>query len=146
MGRLTVLAPPTIDTFRVEDKTAAQVARTLCPERTRREWSLDFGPIDGKVGETKSIVMNPRCAFRGEKLVATDDSPTPGGGTLIQQIFVGQKIQLGIRSVPTLFFAANCLANQIMMDTCEPAITITMQVEFLISCTFHASLYGMAFT
>jgi hypothetical protein len=33
-----------------------------------------------------------------------------------------------------------------MMDTCEPAITITMQVEFLISCTFHASLYGMAFT
>lgn len=39
MGRLTVLAPPTIDTFRVEDKTAAQVARTF--EDCCREGAVD---------------------------------------------------------------------------------------------------------
>ena len=121
------------------------VAKT--PLNKARDWQIDFGPVFGVAGTTTTIIVNPQCLFRGEKVMATDTSSgTAGMGTAIQAIFVGQKSQRPANQGQTLtaFFANNALGNGIKWDTCEKALSISLTIAFLNSCTFFCTVFGKA--
>lgn len=118
------------------------------PLQKARDWNIDFGPAYGTAGSTTTLVNNPQCLFRGEKVMATDTGSTAGYGTTISQVLIGQKLQkpAGTGSTLTFFFANNALGNGIKWDTCKEALTISVTVNFLQSCTFYMTVWGKAVT
>jgi hypothetical protein len=116
------------------------------PYQRARDWQIDFGPLSGNAGESKTVTIAPQCLFRAEKVMATDDSATPGYGTRIAAIFVGQKSQRPANSGATLtaFFANNALGNGIKWDTCDKALSISVTVNFITTCTFDMTVFGKA--
>jgi hypothetical protein len=116
------------------------------PLNKARDWQIDFGPVFGAAGTTTTITQNPQVLFRGEKVMATDTGTTVGAGTRIQAIFVGQKSQRPANAGSTLtaFFANNALGNGIKWDTCEKALSISITVQFVQSCTFDMTVFGKA--
>ena len=88
------------------------------PLNKARDWQIDFGPVSGTAGTQTTITQNPQVLFRGEKVMATDSFTTPGLGTRISAIFVGQKSQRPANAGSTLtaFFANNSLGNGIKWD------------------------------
>jgi hypothetical protein len=97
-------------------------------------------------GTSTTITVNPQVLFRGEKVMATDSHTTPGLGTRISAIFVGQKSQRPANAGSTLtaFFANNALGNGIKWDTCEKALSISLTVNFVAACTFDCTVFGKA--
>lgn len=116
------------------------------PLNKARDWQIDFGPISGAAGTSTTVVINPQVLFRGEKVMATDSASTPGLGTRISAIFVGQKSQRPANAGSTLtaFFANNALGNGIKWDTCEKALSISLTISFVQSCTFDCTVFGKA--
>jgi len=121
------------------------------PLNKARDWQIDFGPVYGAAGTSTTITQNPQVLFRGEKVMATDSGNISGGGTAgsgtrIQAIFVGQKSQRPANAGSTLtaFFANNALGNGIKWDTCEKALSISITVQFIQSCTFDMTVFGKA--
>jgi hypothetical protein len=116
------------------------------PLNKARDWQIDFGPVSGAAGTTTTVIVNPQCLFRGEKVMATDSATTPGLGTRIQSIFVGQKSQRPANQGATLtaFFANNSLGNGIKWDTCEKALSISLTISFVQTCTFDCTVFGKA--
>ena len=116
------------------------------PLEKAREWQVDFGPVFGAAGTTTTITIAPQCLFQGEKLIATDTSSPPGNGTRVGTILVGQRLQRPVGSGYTLtaMFAPNALGNGVRWDTCEKALTISVQVSFVVACTFDMSVFGKA--
>ena len=116
------------------------------PLNKARDWQIDFGPVSGAAGTNTTVIINPQVLFRGEKVMATDTGTTPGLGTRIQAIFVGQKSQRPANAGSTLtaFFANNALGNGIKWDTCEKALSISITVQFIQSCTFDMTVFGKA--
>lgn len=114
--------------------------------KAARDWQVDFGPVHGVTGATQTITVAPQCLFRAEKVMATDSSTTPGYGTRIAQIFVGQKNQRPSNTGATLtaFFANNALGNGIKWDTCDKALSISVTVQFIADCTFDMTVFGKA--
>lgn len=115
----------------------------LKPKGKLRDWQIDFGPVFGKEGEVKTITIQPRVLFRGEKIIATDTAKFPGTGTVINAIFVGRKMQLPW-PLPTNHFGMSVTGNGIHMDTCDRALSISAQIEFLEPCTFDMCIFGKA--
>jgi len=116
------------------------------PLNKARDWQVDFGPVYGLAGTSTVVIVNPQVLFRGEKVMATDTSTTPGLGTRIAAIFVGQKSQRPANSGSTLtaFFANNALGNGIKWDTCEKALSISITIQFIAACTFDMTVFGKA--
>lgn len=116
------------------------------PLNKARDWQIDFGPVSGAAGTTTTVVINPQVLFRGEKVMATDSGSTPGLGTRIGAIFVGQKSQrpANANSTLTAFFANNALGNGIRWDTCEKALSISVTINFIQACTFDMTVFGKA--
>jgi hypothetical protein len=116
------------------------------PLNKARDWQIDFGPVFGLAGTSTTVIINPQVLFRGEKVMATDTGVTPGLGTRISAIFVGQKSQRPANAGSTLtaFFANNSLGNGIKWDTCEKALSISVTVLFVESCTFDMTVFGKA--
>jgi hypothetical protein len=112
----------------------------------QRDWPIDFGPAFGVAGTTQKLVVNPQCWFRGEKVIATDTGSTPGRGTRIMEILVGQRPQRPTSSGSTTveFFPPNALGNGVRWDACEKALAIAITVSFVESCTFDMSVFGKA--
>jgi hypothetical protein len=110
-----------------------------------RDWQMDFD-LEGQAGETKTISIPSQCYFRGEKMLATDDSAKPGMGTRIVRVLIGNKLQMPIGSGGTLtmFFANNALGNGMKWDTCPPGLSVSIAVEFLQSCKWTATVFGKA--
>ena len=111
-----------------------------------REWDLSFGPVSGAAGSITVIAVAPQVRFRGEKVMASDTGSTPGSGTRIMQLVVGQRLQKPTANGSTLttFFGANALGNGVTWDVCELAQTIAVTVSFAETCTFDMSVFGRA--
>jgi hypothetical protein len=111
--------------------------------RRARDFQITFGPQSGKAGTVANLSMTPQCLFRGEKIVATDNAVPPGSGTTIMNIFVGQKMQLPT-SLPSILFSPTSLGGGFKMDTCQIGLPITLQISFVKTCKFSASIFGRA--
>ncbi len=116
------------------------------PLQKARDWQIDFGPVSGAAGTTTTITLQPQCLFRGEKILATDSGSPVGYGTRIATILIGQKLQrpAGNGATLTAFFAQNALGNGIKWDTCEKALSVSLTVSFIQTCTFDATVFGKA--
>jgi hypothetical protein len=116
------------------------------PLQAARDWQIDFGPVSGAAGTTTTITQQPQCLFRGEKIMATDSGTPAGTGTRVGQILIGQRLQrpAGVGATLTAFFANNALGNGIKWDTCDKALSISLTVSFIQSCTFDCTVFGKA--
>ena len=111
-----------------------------------RQWQTGFPSTYGQAGTVTTLTVQPRCPFRGEKIIATDSAKPAGSGTLIAGLFVGQKSQFPYSNpvIPTSGFSANSLGRGMKMDTCHAALQIAMTVSFIVACTFDACIFGRA--
>lgn len=111
-----------------------------------REWQLDYGPLWGPAGLVTVITVTPQCYFRGEKIMATDSYSTPGYGTRILSVAVGQKIQRAGNDQGTLTAMLNSssLADAVLHDTAHKWSNISVTVSFVQTCTFDMTIFGRA--
>lgn len=128
---------------------AAPAALEVVDKPARRRMEVDFatGPCWAPAGATTTITIRPQCAFRCEKTMATDSAATPGMGTMIVQVAIGQKVQRPSntpRGTLTRFFDPSSRANGITFDTAHAWEDIAITVSFVQDCTFNASLFGTA--
>lgn len=116
------------------------------PLRMARDWDVPLGPVSGAAGTTTTISFQPQAYFRVEKLMATDTAATPGMGTAITQILVGQRLQRPATGGGTLsiFYSNASLGNGLRWDTCQPAFSIALTISFVSACTFYGNLFGKA--
>ncbi len=126
------------------------VSRTLADATRSSFWrdaEVGLGSTEGETGERKWIRVAPQGVFRGEKLMATDTyfpegSPVGGHGTRILSILVGDKMQRQGAGTLTAFFGPGTLGNGSRWDTCRLGQEIAMEVEFLKTCRFDATIFG----
>ena len=133
----------------IDKRIAAQLPKLLerpSLEGDLRQLSIDFGPVWAPAGFRTTIKISPQVLFRGEKIAATDTSASPGSGTRILSVAIGQKIQKagGDNGTLTSMFAATALANGITFDTAHKWAQIAVTVSFVQSCTFDMSIFGSA--
>lgn len=118
----------------------APIVQKVAPTKKRR-WTVGFGPVAVGPFTTVTIQSQPQCLFRGEKLINTGDP-----GLFIQGLFVGQKSQLPTFQNPisVATYAGTVLDNELMLDTCDPALFITMQIQnpSAATLTFAMSIVG----
>lgn len=116
-----------------------------------RDWTIGLGTTYIKPNATSTVTIVPQVFFRAEKLIATDNASTAGAGTQIVGVTVGNRNQLPVGAgagggIPTYTFAANSLGNGVRWDTCQPAISIAIQVQDLGvtagGSTFSGALFG----
>lgn len=122
------------------------------------EWQCDLGPYTGKVGEKKTLTVNPQVFYRVHDIFATDDSASGAGqGTRIGKLIVGNKLQRPAdTSTLTAIFGvdtaragrprsnAGASEGSLDWDMCPPGSTISVEVEFVQACTFNLTLFGEA--
>lgn len=117
------------------------VVQKVQPTKKRR-WVVGFGPAVIPPNTTVTVQSQPQCLFRGEKIVNSGDS----AGLFIQGLFVGQKSQLPTFQNPIAVsvFAGTVLDNELMLDTCDPALFITWQIQNTTAATltWSASIIG----
>lgn len=136
--------PPSTENFNSEVEVHIATGKMVCPFGVSQviDWQTNLGPREGKAGEVATISTVPGL-FRGQKIIATDTADPPGSGTLIGALFVGRKSQRPMNSrTPTSHFSVSSLTRGIKMDTCEEALTISMEVVYLVDCTFSATIFG----
>ena len=118
----------------------APIVQKVSPTKKRR-WTVGFGPTAVPPASTVTIQAQPQALFRGEKLINTGDV-----GLFIQGLFVGQKSQLPTFQNPIAVstYAGGVLDNELMLDTCDPALFITMQIQnpSAATLTFAMSIVG----
>lgn len=130
---------------------AAQVARRtpvlaeVQPTKKRR-WPVGFGPTPIPPLSTVTISSKPQVWMRAEKIV--DTSPNGSAGLYVQGLFVGNKPQMTTFSsaIAMSSFAGTVLDNELMLDTCDPALDITWQIQNTTSATitWSATMFGHA--
>jgi hypothetical protein len=115
----------------------APVVRQVAPTKKRR-WPIAFGPTGIPPNTTVTLTASPQVLYRGEKLVNTGDATN----LYISGMFVGNKPQLPSlgNSVSVSAFANTVLDNEMQFDTCDPALSITIQVQNIGATTYTASL------
>jgi hypothetical protein len=121
----------------------APVVRTVTPTKKRR-WPLGFGPTAIPPGMSVTADAKPQVLYRGEKLINTGDVTN----LFIQNILVGNKPQLPSIGNPisVVAFGAGVLDNEMQFDTCDPALSISVQVQNVgtLTQTWHMCLFGHA--
>jgi hypothetical protein len=106
-----------------------------------RDWIVPLTRIEGKKGERIPVEVKPHCLFRTRRFVAGDS--LGGHGTGISGVFVGQKNQSpGVGAVPTFALSSESTLGDWTWDTCDPALTITVMVEFYEDCVWSGALFG----
>jgi hypothetical protein len=99
-----------------------------------RRWVIGFGPEQIPPNSTVTVTAQPRCLFRGEKIINTGDSK----GLYITGLFIGRKSQLpGPISVSVW---ESPLERGILMDTCDAALAITFQIQNVAAATLTWSM------
>jgi hypothetical protein len=119
----------------------APITQQVPPTKKRRQ-VVGFGPAAVPPNSTVTVQAQPQCLFRGEKLINSGDST----GLFIQGLFVGAVSQLPTLQNPIALavFAGTVLDNELMLDTCDPALFITWQIQNTTAATltFSASIIG----
>ena len=90
-------------------------------------WVVNLGPVIVPADSTVTVCQQPGRLFRGYKLINTGDEDD----LFIQGLFVGQKSQLPTFQNPIAVknFASNALDRGTLLDICDPALFITIQVH-----------------
>jgi len=103
-------------------------------------WDAHFGPTEIKPGETAALQDMPQVLFRGKKMIAFADDDAALDDLHMQAFFVGKKSQMPMHVEPISFrrIAKGMTAQEICpgvgrgiengFDTCEKALTLTVQV------------------
>jgi hypothetical protein len=117
------------------------IVKKVQPTKKRR-WIVGFGPATVPPLSTVTVQAQPQCLFRGEKVINSGDVT----GLFIQGLFVGQKSQLPTFQNPIAVsvFAGTVLDNELLLDTCDPALFITWQIQNTTAATltWSASIVG----
>lgn len=123
------------------------------PPAVAQEWQIGLSMF-GTPTQTITGTITPQCYFRAEKLMAVElynngQLNNPPISTSITGAFIGQKNQLPVGAgagggLHAAFFATGALGNGIKWSTCQPAISITIQVNFLAIATWYGGLFGKA--
>lgn len=108
--------------------------------------------VFGTSGQTPSATIQLQQLFRPEKLIVTEQNNAntmyqPAQFQILTGAFVGAQNMFptapGVGSgIHCSVFAANSLGNGIMWASARPAITITLQVNFLSTGTFWGTMFG----
>jgi hypothetical protein len=106
----------------------APMTKQVQPTKKRR-WPIAFGPSAVPPSTTITATANPQVLYRGEKLINTGDTTN----LYISSLFVGNQQQLPSLGNPisVLSFSPGVLDNEMLFDTCQPALSITIQVQNL---------------
>lgn len=108
-----------------------------------RQWQLGFGPKAAAPYSISTEVVQPSCLFRGERLIMQGDPALQLSG-----LFVGTRNQLpSAAAIPIYVFdPLSLLDSGYLLDTCEPAIAITMSVQnpTAATLTWSAVMFGRA--
>ncbi len=120
----------------------APMTKSVQPTKKRR-WPIAFGPTAVPPSTTITATANPQVLYRGEKLINTGDTTN----LYISSLFVGNQQQLPSLGNPISVsaFAATVLDNEMLFDTCQPALAITIQVQNLGTTntqTWSMTLFG----
>lgn len=117
------------------------IVQRVQPTKKRR-WIMGFGPTAIPPASTVTIQAQPQILFRGEKILNTGDTT----GLFVQGLFIGQKSQLPTFQSPisVLAFATGVLDNELMLDTCDPALFVTWQIQNIdsVTHTWHSAIVG----
>lgn len=108
--------------------------------------------VFGTTSQTPSATIQLQQLFRPEKLIVTEQTNAnafnnPAQGQILTGAFVGAQNMFptapGVGSgIHAGTFSSNSLGNGIMWATARPAITITLQVNFLQTGTFWGCMLG----
>ncbi len=114
------------------------------PPFSTRDWDFPIGPISGKAGERKEIIIEPQSPFMVEKIMATDTGD--GLHTALMQILIGDRLQRPATNdgTLTLFYKQNTLGNGIRTDWCRLGQKMVIQIKFLQDATYEGCLWGKA--
>lgn len=119
----------------------APIVQKVAPTKKRR-YVMGFGPTAVPPSTTVTAQAQPQVLFRGEKLVNTGDVT----GLFIQGMFVGNKPQLPTfqNAIAVSTFAGTVLDNEMLFDTCDPALFVTFQIQNTgaTTATWAMSLFG----
>jgi hypothetical protein len=119
----------------------APMTKRVQPTKKRR-WPIAFGPTAVPPSTTITATANPQVLYRGEKLINTGDT----SNLFISSLFVGNQQQLPSLGNPisVTSFAPGVLDNEMLFDTCQPALSITVQVQNLgtTTQTWAMTLFG----
>ena len=109
-----------------------------------RDWQIDFPTTFGLAGTITTLQVFPQVLFRGEQVMASDTGFPPTFQTRIMAIFVGQKSQRPANQGGTItnFFVNTAIGNGIRWDTCPRALSISVTVSFISSCSFDLTVFG----
>ena len=116
------------------------------PPNKAREFQFPLTQY-GTPGQTVTVSATPQVHFRSEKLVINEiGSSTNGYGTTITGVTVGQRNQMPTTSGGMLSasFINTALGNGIKWDTCQPALSISVTLSFLQTCTWYCTIFGRA--
>lgn len=115
----------------------APIVQKVHPTKKRR-YTIGFGPTAIPPSSTVTIQSQPQVLFRGEKLINTGDST----GLFMQGLFVGNKPQLPTFQSPIAVstYAGTVLDNEQLLDTCDPALFLTFQIQNITAATLTWSM------
>lgn len=121
----------------------APVTQKVNPTKKRR-WPVAFGPTGIPPNTTVTITVTPQCLFRGEKLLNSGDATN----LFLQTLTVGQKNQLPTNqnAISVSSFGAGVLDNEMLLDTCDPGLSIQLAVQNIgaVTYTFAMTIFGHA--
>ncbi len=111
-----------------------------------RDWEIGFGAVFGPAGAESTVTVRPQCLFKSEKVMATDSASTPGTGSRIVRVAIGNHYQRpgGDNGTLTSMFAPTGRANGVSFDTSQEWSSISITVSFVQTCTFEITLFGKA--
>lgn len=123
------------------------------------EWQIDLGPYSGQAGEIKVLSATPQVPYYVENIFATDDSPSPGNGTRLAKLIVGNQLQRpALSSTLSAIFGVDKLRTgknrglpgggndegMLHWDMCPAGSTISVEVSFVVACQFDMTFFGKA--
>jgi hypothetical protein len=122
------------------------VVRKIQPTQWRK-WTTGIGPLGVPASTSATVSLAPQLLFKVKKVYLTDSYATPGYGTALTAVSVGQNNQLpNNTSIPTWAFGPGLLENAVDWDTCQGAYTMTFVFQNLTASalTVSGALYGLA--
>jgi hypothetical protein len=114
------------------------------PLRPTQRWSSPALSFGGIAGESNCFSFAPQCYFRADRVEISDS--LCGEGTEVCRMLVGGRVQrVLIGEYMRTSEAAPGLLD-VLLDTCQPGLSIGIYVRFLENCEFHMQLSGKAVT
>ena len=114
------------------------------PLKKAQDYVVTFGPKPVPPFNSITDSVSPYKLFRGEKIINTGDTV----GLFIQSLLVGNRLQFPYppRPIPVTAFNPRPLDSGIKMDTCDPALFITFQIQNVTAATltWSTSIFGKA--